>query len=79
MRPNFQVKISEQFTIHECMRPFKGSVNMDLYKDVDEDDYLRKEVSCSKASGTFENMISVYLRLKSLLWQPYCKGVLGDC
>ena len=37
MRPNFHVNISEQFTIGQCMRPsFKGSVNMDLYADVDE-------------------------------------------
>ena len=32
------------------MRPFEGSVDMDLYKDVDEDDYLRKEASCSKTN-----------------------------
>ena len=43
VRPNVHVNISEQFTICECMRPsFQGSVNMDL--DVDEDDYLRKEI-----------------------------------
>ena len=47
VRPHFQVNISEQFTICECMRPsFEGSVNMDLY----EDDYLRKEVSCKVCS-----------------------------
>ena len=51
MRPNFHTNISEQFTIRECMRPsFEGSVNMDLKEDVDEDDYLTKEVSCSKTS-----------------------------
>ena len=44
VRPNFYVNISEQFTIRECMRPsFEGSINMDLYEDVDEDDYLRKK------------------------------------
>ena len=49
MRPNFHVNISEQLTIRECMRSsFERSVNMDLEEDVDEDDYLRKEVSCSK-------------------------------
>ena len=54
VRPNFQVNISEQFTICECMRPsFEGSVNMDLYEDVDEDDYLRKEVSCSMTNITY--------------------------
>ena len=47
MRPNFPVNISEQFMIRECMRSFEGSVNMDLYEDVD-DEYLRKEISCSK-------------------------------
>ena len=48
MRPNFHGNISEHFTIRECMRPsFEVSVNVDLYEDVDEDDYLRKEVSCS--------------------------------
>ena len=48
--PNFHVNISEQFMIRECMRPsFEGSVNMDLSEDVDEDDYLRKKVSYSKA------------------------------
>ena len=54
MSPNFHVNISEQFTIREYMRPsFEGSVNMDLQKDVDEDDYLRKEVSCSKTTFFF--------------------------
>ena len=54
MRPNFHVNISEQFMIHECMRPsYKGSVNMDL-QDVDEDDYLREEVSCSKTRNSFQ-------------------------
>ena len=49
VRPNFHVNISEQFTILKCMRPsFKRSINMDRLEDVDEDDYLRKEVSCSK-------------------------------
>ena len=49
VRPNFHVKISEQFTIRECMRPsFEGSVNMDLKENVDKDDYLRNKVSCSK-------------------------------
>ena len=43
------VNIYEQFTICECMRPcFERSVNMDVEENVDEDDYLRKEVSCSK-------------------------------
>ena len=43
MRPNFHVDISQQFT-----RPsFEESVNTE---DVDEDDYLQKEVSCSKTS-----------------------------
>ena len=52
MRPNFHVNISEQFTISKSMRPsFEGSLNME---DVDEDNNLRKEVSCSKTS------ISVY-------------------
>ena len=51
VRPNFHVNISELFTIRECVRPsLKGSVNMDLQEDVDGDDYLRKEVSCSKTS-----------------------------
>ena len=50
VRPNFYVNISEQFMIRECMRPsFEGSVNMDLSEDVNEDDYMRKEVSDSKA------------------------------
>ena len=50
MRPNFHVNISEQFTIRECIRTsFEGSVNMGQ-KGVDEDDYLRKEVLCSKTS-----------------------------
>ena len=49
VRPNFHVNISELFTINECKRPsFEGSVSMDLQEDVNEDDYLRKEVSCSK-------------------------------
>ena len=48
MRSNLHVNISEQFTIRECMIPsLEGSVNMDLQEDVDENDYLRKEVSCS--------------------------------
>ena len=48
MRPNFHVNISEQFTNCECKRPsFEGLVNMDLQEDVDEDDCLRKEVSCN--------------------------------
>ena len=51
MRPNFDMNISEQFTICECMRPsFEGSVNMDLQEDIDEDDYLRKEVLSSKTN-----------------------------
>ena len=40
------------------MRPsFEGSVNMDLYEDVEENDYLREKVSCSKTSSLyrFEN------------------------
>ena len=50
------MNISEQFTIRECMRPsFEGSVNMDLQEDVDGDDYLRKEVSCSKTTGEVGN------------------------
>ena len=49
MRPSFHVNISEQFTIHERMRSFfEGSVKLDLQEDVYEDDYLRKEVPCSK-------------------------------
>ena len=49
MRPNFHVNIPEQFTSRQYMRPsFEGSINMELQKDVDEDDYLRNEVSCSK-------------------------------
>ena len=49
MRPNFLVNISDQFTIRKCMRPsLEGSVNMNLLEDVDEDDNLRKNVSCSK-------------------------------
>ena len=41
--------------IRECMRPsFKGSVNMDLSEDVDEDDYLGKELSFSKAGNCFQ-------------------------
>ena len=52
MRPNFHANISEQFTICECMRPsFKGSVNMDP-QGVNEDDYVRKEVSCSETNFT---------------------------
>ena len=52
VRPDFHVNISEQFTIHECIRPsFEGSVNMALSEDVDEDDCLRKEVSCSKTNS----------------------------
>ena len=61
MRSNFNVNISEQFMIRECMRPsFEGSVNMDLLGDDNEDDYLRKEVSCSKTRRdckNFENLI----------------------
>ena len=35
----------------ECMRPsFEGSVNMDLLEEVDEDDYVRKQVSCSNTT-----------------------------
>ena len=50
VRLNLHVNISEQFMICECTRPsFEGSVNME---DVDEDDYLRKEVSCSKTIST---------------------------
>ena len=50
MRSKLHVNISVQFAIRECMRPsFEGSVNMDLY-DVDENDCLRKEVSCSKTT-----------------------------
>ena len=50
MRLNFHVNISEQLTVRECMRPsFERSVNM-YQKDVDEDDYLRKEVSYSKTT-----------------------------
>ena len=44
VRPNFHMNISEQFKIHECVRPsFEGSVNMYLEEDVDEDDYPRKK------------------------------------
>ena len=51
MRPNLHVNVSEQFTICEYMRPsFEGSVNMDPSEEVDEDDNLRKEVSCSKTN-----------------------------
>ena len=51
MRPNFHVNISEQFTIREYLRYFfEGSIHMDLLEDVDEDDYLRKEISCSKTT-----------------------------
>ena len=42
---NFHVNLSKQFSIFEYMIPsFEGSVNMDIYEDVDVDDYLRKEV-----------------------------------
>ena len=47
MRLNFHVNISEQFTIRDSI---EGSVHMDLSEDVDEDDYLRKEVSCNTTS-----------------------------
>ena len=50
MKANFHVIISKQFTICECMRLFEGSANMDLSEDLDEDDYLRKEVSCRKTN-----------------------------
>ena len=51
MRPNLHSNISEQFTIDECMRPsFEGSVNMDLYEDVDQDDCLRNKGLCGKTS-----------------------------
>ena len=54
VRPNFHVNISEQFTICECMRSsFERLVNMDLEVDVNEDDYLRKEVSCSETNLTY--------------------------
>ena len=44
VRPNFQVNISEQFTIRECIRTsFEGLVNTDPQEDVDEDGYLRKK------------------------------------
>ena len=42
VREKFQVNISKQFTICECMGLFEGSANMDLSDDVDEDDYLEK-------------------------------------
>ena len=48
VRPNSHVNISEQFMIRECIRPFEGSVHVDLHEDVDKDDYLRKEVSSGK-------------------------------
>ena len=61
VRPNFHVNISEQFPIRECMRPyFEGSVNMDLQEDVDKDDYLRKEVSCSKTKG-MQDMVAKFM------------------
>ena len=54
MRPNFHVNISEQFTIRECRRPsFEGPVAMD--EDIDEDDYLRKEMSCGKTSSVVQS------------------------
>ena len=46
MRPNFHVNIPEQFTVRQYMRP--SFENMDLQEDVDEVDYLKNEVSCSK-------------------------------
>ena len=62
MRPHFHENISEQFTIRKCMRPsFEGSVNME---DVDEDDYLRKEVSCGKTNYVLNIVIRMYLILK---------------
>ena len=51
---NYEAKLScenffGQLTIRECMgSSFEGSVNMDLYEDVGEDKYLRKEVACSQ-------------------------------
>ena len=52
VRPNFHVKISEQFTIRECIRQSLAPVNMDLQEDVDEDDYPGKEVSCSMTNSS---------------------------
>ena len=61
MRPNFDVKISEQLTIHECIRPsFDRPVNMDRKEDVDEYDYLRKKVSCSK---------TIYSIASNVIWK----------
>ena len=59
VRPNFHANVSEQFTIRECIRPsFEESVNMNLQEDVDEDDYLRKEVSCMICSMGFGRVSS---------------------
>ena len=45
------MNIYEQFIICEFMRPsFEGSVNIDVEDDLDEDDYLRKEVSSGKTT-----------------------------
>ena len=61
MRPNSHVKISEPFRIRECLKPsFEGSVNME---DVDEDEYLRKELSCSKTTCKLE---TVHLTMQAL-------------
>ena len=54
MRQNFHLNISKQFTIRECVKSsLEGSVNMNS-QDVDETDYLRKEVSCSKTINNSE-------------------------
>ena len=53
VRSNFHVNSSAQFTFRTWMRPsFKGSVNMDLYEDVDEDDY-------SLSPGFWQSFISI--------------------
>ena len=56
MMPNFQMNISEQFTIHDSRPSFERSVNMDLY----EDDYLRKEVSCNKTTFRLKTSARLY-------------------
>ena len=51
MKSSFHVNISEQFMILKCMKSsFEASVNMNLYEDVDDDDCLMKEFSCSETN-----------------------------
>ena len=64
------MKISEQFTIRECMRlSFEESVFMDLQEDVDEDDHLRLKLQLHGAiyrPDSFVLMLRYCANLKAI-------------